>query len=233
MSLTRTLARALAGHGDQDSLRSRLRARRIAPLMAMIESIAARKGCVSIVDIGGTAQYWGILPAGYLATHNVTITVINVPGAPLPADQPPFRFLAADGCDLSAFADGAFDIAHSNSVVEHVGDWQRMTDFAREVKRVARNYFVQTPNFWFPLEPHCMTPFFHWLPKPVRVFMVLRFRLGHWERATTVDAAVRTVESARLLDRRMFQALFGDAEIRTERMLALPKSFVAVKNTGP
>jgi hypothetical protein len=74
-----------------------------------------------------------------------------------------------------------------------------------------------------------MTPFFQMLPKPLRVWLVLHFQLGHWPRAATVDAAVRQVERARLLDKRMFQALFPDAVIYTERLLGLPKSFVAVK----
>lgn len=75
-----------------------------------------------------------------------------------------------------------------------------------------------------------MTPFFQMLPKPMRVWLVLHFQLGHWPRAANVDAAVRQVERARLLDKRMFQALFPDAVIYTERLLGLPKSFVAIKS---
>jgi len=80
-------------------------------------------------------------------------------------DHGPFKFFEADGCNLAAFADHSFDIAHSNSVLEHVGSWARMVQFAKEVSRVSEKYFVQTPNYWFPIEPHFVTPFFQWFPK--------------------------------------------------------------------
>jgi hypothetical protein len=105
-----------------------------------------------------------------------------------------------------------------------------MRQFSREVSRVADKYFVQTPNYWFPIEPHFMTLFFHWLPKPLRVWAMLKFSLGSEERRTTVDSAVRAVENARLLDKRMFGALFPDARIQIERVLLLPKSLIAIRN---
>ena len=104
-----------------------------------------------------------------------------------------------------------------------------MLQFANEISRIAEFYFVQTPNFWFPLEPHCMTPFFHWLPKPIRVWMVLHFQLGHWEKANSISEAVRSVEGARLVDKNMFQELFNDGSVLTERLFLLPKSFIAIR----
>lgn len=75
-----------------------------------------------------------------------------------------------------------------------------------------------------------MTPFFHWLPKPTRMWLVSRFQLGHWGQAESVDEAVQIVDSARLLNKKMLQELFKEAQIRTERFFGLPKSFIAVKN---
>jgi len=227
MSITRRLAGYLSDYGNRNSLGSRLRARRIAPLLYMIDQTFERHGFVKIVDVGGTETYWNIVPREYLAERRVEIVIVNL-GAP-PEDGAPFRFVAADGCDLSCFEDNSFHIAHSNSVIEHVGDWSRMVRFASELSRVAEKYFVQTPNYWFPIEPHCMTPFFHWLPRPFRVWLVSRFQLGHWEKAASVDQAVRTVESARLLNRGMFRELFGGARIITERFFFLPKSLIAVR----
>jgi len=37
--------------------------------------------------------------------------------------------------------------------------------FASEVRRVARSYWVQTPNRFFPIETHLWMPFVHLLPK--------------------------------------------------------------------
>jgi len=229
MSILRTLAKWFTNYDNQKSPGARLRVKRIAPLLHMIESIHNSNGSVSIIDLGGTKQYWGIISSQYLTDNCVQITIVNLPGTVMPEDRAPFRFVGADACNLSQFDDKAFDIAHSNSVVEHVGDWERMVRFSEELKRVSKHYFVQTPNFWFPVEPHCFTPFFHWLPKPTRLWLVSHFVLGHWRKASSVDDAVRIVESARLLNRKMFQALFPDATIATEKLLFLPKSFVATR----
>jgi 2-polyprenyl-3-methyl-5-hydroxy-6-metoxy-1,4-benzoquinol methylase len=123
----------------------------------------------------------------------------------------------------------SFDLIHSNSVVEHVGDWTKMQNFADNIKKFEGAYFVQTPNYWFPIEPHCMTPFFHWLPKPMRVSLVKNFALGHWKKAGSVSEAVSKVERIRLLDKKMFSSLFDDADIKSEKVLLLNKSFLAIR----
>lgn len=227
MSLSRMAARSLADYSDRNSFGSTLRAKRVAPLLEMIDKTFKRHGRVSIIDVGGTREYWNIVPLGFLSERRVEVVIANL--GPPGKDDGRFRFVEADGCDLSRFEGCSFHIAHSNSVVEHVGDWERMVRFAAEISRVADGYFVQTPNYWFPIEPHCMFPFFHWLPEPLRLRLVARQQLGHWEKATSVDQAVRIVESARLLNRAMFSQLFPDAEIRTERFFLLPKSLIAVR----
>lgn len=229
MSITTTLAKWLMNYDSEKSMGSRFRGKRIAFLLEMMETVFRQNGAVNIIDIGGLEQYWKIVPRQYLDEHKVTITIVNLPGKVLPQDHGPFRFAQADGCDLAGFADNSFHIAHSNSVVEHVGDWQRMIRFAEEVARVSEKVFVQTPNYWFPVEPHCMTPLFHWLPKPMRIWLTLHCQLGHWSQATTIDEAVRIVESARLLNKKMFQELFKGADVVTERFFWLPKSFIALK----
>jgi hypothetical protein len=225
---SQTPRQLLAAYDDPRSLRRRLRLKRIKPLLDMIASTYREKGSVSVVDIGGTERYWSILPQAFLDEHKVGITIVNLPGASLPEAHGRYRFVCADGCDLSPFRDQSFDIAHSNSVVEHVGDWPRMKAFASETKRVARQYFVQTPNFWFPVEPHCMTPLIHWLPKPARLWLVMRLRLGHWQKAGTVDEGMLVIESARLLTRSMLASLFPEGKLLCERLFLLPKSYTAV-----
>jgi hypothetical protein len=229
MPLTRSLATWFSDYSSQDSAGSKLRATRIEPLLKLIESFSADHDEVHVVDIGGSDTYWGIVPRQFLIDHRVRITIVNVPGSRLPSAHGPFTFVEADGCKLEGFADRAFHIAHSNSVVEHVGDWSRMREFAKELQRVSQTYFVQTPNYWFPIEPHFMTPFFHWLPKPMRVWLVRKFSLGTFPKASTVDEAMVFVEHARLLNREMFSFLFKGAEVSTERFFGLPKSFVALK----
>lgn len=227
MSFSPFFAIKLSDYGNPKSLGARLRAKRIAPLLRMIETAYDKYGRVDIIDVGGTREYWGIVPRSFLEARNVKITLANLPGTVLEEDDALFRAVEVDGCDLTRFGDGAFHIAHSNSVVEHVGDWPRMVAFANEITRISQKYYIQTPNFWFPVEPHCMTPLFHWLPKPLRIKLVLRFALGHWPKVNSIDEAVRLVEHARLLDKHMFQALFKEATITTEWFFGMPKSLIA------
>jgi hypothetical protein len=78
---------------------------------------------------------------------------------------PAVRAVRSDGRELP-FADGDFELGFSNAVVEHVAggvDGQRR--FVEELCRVAEKVFVTTPNRWFPLDPHTLLPFVHWLPR--------------------------------------------------------------------
>jgi hypothetical protein len=193
----------------------------------------AERGTVTILDIGGTKPYWNLISEDVLAACRAKITVLNLPGEPLPPDDARFTFVHGDGCDLSMFPDRSFDIAHSNSVIEHVGDWRRMQQFAAESRRVGRNVYCQTPYYWFPMEPHFMVPFFNWLPEPWRVKWLMRSDLGHVPRAPTLHHAIATVEGTRLLDYAMLRALFPDVTIKKEKLLLLTKSLIALGSGAP
>ncbi len=85
-------------------------------------------------------------------------------GAGFRTAYPAIPYVQGDGCALP-FADGAFDIVHSNAVIEHVGDRGRQRLFAEEALRVGKRVFVTTPNRRFPVELHTRLPFVHWLPE--------------------------------------------------------------------
>ncbi len=223
-----TITTRLTDYDNKNSLVSVLRAKRIEPFLKMIENLHRKNGKVRILDVGGTLQYWSIVPQKFLERYSVSIFIANISENDSFINNEQFFSIIADGCDLGIFDNNSFDIVHSNSVLEHVGDWQRKVNFAHEIRRIAKNYFVQTPNYWFPIEPHCRMPFFHWFPKPFRVFLIMHFNLGYWERAKDVDKAIRTVESARLVTKMMLQWLFPDSQINTERFLILPKSYIAI-----
>jgi hypothetical protein len=100
---------------------------------------------------------------------------------------------------------------------------------AREVRRLAPRYFVQTPNFWFPIEPHFRAPFIHWLPEPWRVSIIMRFACGFFPRARSCDEARRILDELRLLDAQAMAELFPDAMIERERFAGFTKSLIAVR----
>src|SRR5919206_1104045 len=143
----------------------RVRARILGPLAARArrkrhERFFAQTGVtpgMTVVDVG-----CGSLG---LRAFEPDLDITGVDLAPRPAYPGPF--VQADATERLPFADGAFDLAYSSSVVEHVPP-QRRAAFAAELRRVARGWYVQTPARSFPIEPHALLPFAHWLPVRIR-----------------------------------------------------------------
>ncbi|AVT80746.1 methyltransferase domain-containing protein [Rhodopseudomonas palustris] len=225
----RSIGQIIGDYDNPNSLGSKFRRRRSAPLRRMIEAVYAETGAVRILDVGGMEYYWDMLGADYLAQHKVSIDLLNLKDDIRPVKNPEFfRAIEGNGCELP-FPDNAYDICHSNSVIEHVGNWHNKLSFARETTRVAPRYFHQTPNFWFPWEPHQSMAFFHWLPAPMQLWIARHHRLG-WanSKAQTVTDGMWAVEHASMLDRTMVDSLFPNAKIIVEHFVGLPKSFVAI-----
>jgi len=230
MGLSRNFAKSVTNNDNPNAFATKLRTKRLSYFLRVVDATFDQYGKVNIIDIGGTKPYWNILPEGLIEEKKIHITIINLPGENQPENSEHFTIVDGDACDLSRFEDKSFHISHSNSVLEHVGDWQKMKAYSNELKRVSERYYIQTPNYWFPVEPHCMTPLFHWLPTPIRISLVMKFNLGHWKKANTVDSAVETVESARLVNKKMFRELYDDAEVVTERLFFFAKSFTGIRN---
>ena len=221
----------LANYDNPRSFGSRMRAKRMAPLVDLIARIHAAKGKVNILDVGGRETYWKAVDPAFLRNHGVRITILNLPCDLVGEESDLFAYAVGDACDLSQYPDNSFDIVHSNSVIEHVGNWDRIKAFARETSRLAPNLFVQTPYFWFPIEPHFIKPIHHWMPKALRVSMWLRFKMGERGRARNIDEAMQKLDDEPyLLDMRMFRFLFPDCAILKERFFLLTKSMVAYRD---
>lgn len=223
---------SLVNYENEKSFASRLRRRRIGILIDLLEHVCKktpRSGPFRILDVGGTALYWKLVPASVLDRFDIEIVLLNLTAESIPANARRFSSVAGDACDLSKFADNAFDLVHSNSVIEHVGGWGNMRRMASEMSRVGRFLYVQTPYFWFPVEPHFVMPVLHWLPMSLRCKLALSMAMGNWPRARTVNEAMEAQHSAVLLDRRMFQELFPDCVVSFERFAGLPKSLIGTR----
>lgn len=208
--------------------RIRFRQKRIQPFLNLIRNVYQQKGEVRILDLGGTREYWNIFPENFLNECNVTVTVVNFASVAFEQQQR-ITFYEGNACSLPMLQNNSFDVVHSNSVIEHVGRWEQMCQFAQEARRLAPRHWIQTPYYWFPVEPHFMTPFYHWLPWSWRVKMLQRFDLGNWKRCPNLDDAVRAIESSVLLDTAMFRHLFPDSTLRVERVMLCAKSLIAVR----
>ncbi len=161
-----------------------------------------------ILDVGcGTLGLRGLEP-------DLDVTGVDVVDRP----EYPGPFVRADATDRLPFEDGAFDLAYSSSVVEHVAP-ERRAAFAREVRRVAKGFWVQTPAFSFPVEPHALLPFAHWLPVELRRRYWRLGVAGEWEEIA-------------LLRRGELAALFPGARVVAERVGPVAKSWIAVGSRG-
>ena len=212
----------LADNTNPDSLASRLRRQRMELFLGLLRGVERPR----ILGVGGTPgmwqECWSSLPPG---SH---VTLFNLHANDASA-LPNAAAVRGDACDMRAFADGAFDVAFSNSVIEHVGTFYDQMAMAREVRRVARGYFVQTPNRWFPLEPHFLVPGWQFLPLWLRTRLLCWRDLGWAKRFSDPMLARAEAEQIRLLTAREFRYLFPDATVHRERLGPLAKSFIAVR----
>lgn len=211
---------AVADYRQTDSLRYQLRRRRFTRFMEIFERLPKP---VRVLDVGGTLEFWRTMEM--VDREDLSLTILNIF-----ADDslPNIRFLVGDARDLSQFEDNSFDIIFSNSVIEHVGTKEDQRQMASEIHRVGRNYTIQTPNRFFPIEPHVQFPFFQFMPAEAKIWLHRKMSLATYPRARDRAEAVKWVEEIRLLSRKELQELFPEAEIVAESFWGLNKSYTAV-----
>lgn len=205
------------------------RTKRGRALSQLLETTAHRLGRkLKVLDVGGRPDYWQNV--GYANIESIELLNYDAGefDRQIPADAPPsfFSYRVADACNLSDIADQSVDFIHSNSVIEHVGDWTRMVAMAREAQRIGRAGWIQTPAWEFPIEPHYRLPFMHWFGRPMQSWLV--YYSPPW-RGRRNDLYIRRlrVERINLVSKGEFRELFPGKEIYVERVALLPKSYCA------
>jgi SAM-dependent methyltransferase len=213
------MLKKIADNRDENSLAVQFRRKRFAFFLSLLSQL---KRPVSILDVGGVESYWRTV--GMDHHDQVFVTLLN-----LTEDEvslPNVKSMVGDARALH-FGDSSFDVVFSNSVIEHVGEHRDQMKMAHEVMRVGKRYFVQTPNRYFPIEPHFLFPMFQFLPVVVRVRLLQTFNLGWFPRTPETGKAREIVESIRLLDRYEFLQLFPGSSLYEEKAFGMTKSFVA------
>ncbi len=205
------------------------RAKRMGMFLALADEVLLHQPVCRILDLGGEKAYWmGLEDVWH--TRNLSITLVNVEERN--DSEGRYNYHAGDARDLKQYSNNSFDVVHSNSVIEHVGRWPDMRRMADEVRRLAPSYFVQTPNYWFPYEPHLRMPCIQWLPQPWQRRIVMARACGFYPKARTVMEANDILTDALLLDAASMQALFPDAQIERERVGPFTKSLIAVRRSS-
>ncbi len=178
-----------------------------------------------------------LLKGADFTPENIFIADINL--SPLEAGEKKYGFnkvLIPENGKIP-FDDGYFDIVFCSSVIEHVTanksdvlagiDSKDFTDIARkrqdefagEIKRLGKSYFVQTPNKYFLIESHSWLPFLGHFPRFMQVG-ILKITNKFWVKKTHPDWLLLTYSD--------MEKLFPDAKILCEKWLFLNKSFIAV-----
>ncbi len=170
---------------------------------------------------------------------NVTISDISESGLKQAKEKFGYRTSCLKESHELPFGDSEFDIVFCNSVIEHVtlpkkDIWtfknteefkkislQRQAEFSNEIRRIAKSYFVQTPNKYFIIESHTWLPgLIAFIPRNIQIATISIFN-KFWPKKTTPDW--------NLLSYNEMQKLFPDATIYREKSFRLTKSLIAIK----
>lgn len=176
-------------------------------------------GVESIVDFGGTPDIW-------LGVGRRNVVLFNIDEQQVPTG---FAAIKGDACNTD-FPDGAFDLAFSNSTIEHVGSWEDQQAFSRELRRVGKRIYCQTPARRFFFEPHYFTPFVVWFRFLLKQYWFVRYCTYYGMRWKPSREQVKDFQShLRLLNYSEMRQLFPDCTIRRERFLGMTKAYIAIR----
>ncbi|HIJ01800.1 TPA: class I SAM-dependent methyltransferase [Candidatus Woesearchaeota archaeon] len=119
------------------------------------------------------------------------------------------------------FKDKSIDIIFSNAVIEHVGGWKNQELMAKEIQRVAKKWFVTTPNKWFPFEPHYRVPFYQFVPKFIQRAVSRITRVGpNYPKGKWQDI--------NLLSARQMRKLFPKSKIIKHKITIYPETLICI-----
>jgi hypothetical protein len=204
----------------------------------LLELLKIPRGA-SMLDLGGSDGSFAARV--HRRRPDLRITIADVEDTRLLArERYGFDEVQLDPDAALPFTDAQFDVVLCNSVIEHVtlpkqqcldvpfaeAEWrrralQRQRQFAAEIERVGKSYFVQTPHPGFPIDAHT------WLP--------LTNRLSHEKVRRLIRITDRFwikhcgVADWHLLGPADMQRLFPAASVHVERLAGLPKSVVAYR----
>jgi len=175
-----------------------------------------------VLDVGGTDMIWKLMSP----IPDVTILNLNVPEGvrSLPRN---ITYQKGDGRKLP-YDDQSFDVVFSNSVIEHLHCYEDQVLFAKEIMRVGKKIWVQTPARWFFVEPHLLTPFIHYLPKTWQQRLLRNFTVWGLMTRPSQESINKFLDEVRLLTYKEMRSLFPQCRILREKFLFLNKSYIAV-----
>lgn len=217
-----TFSKKIVDYKNPKSLGNRFRRKRFAVFGERLSALPRETDKpIRIADLGGTVSGWATFDFDHwekIIARRIEISLLNIE-AEDSAPNRRFQTITAD-CTGEIKRLDSYDLVYSNSVVEHLHTWEGMRAFANNCRNLAKYHFVQTPNFYFPVEPHHLALGIHFLPRQLQVARLVR-------KGMSFDEAFRQVERILLLTRPQLCELFPESEIFAEKILFLTKSLIA------
>ncbi|MDA8090358.1 MAG: methyltransferase domain-containing protein [Nitrospiraceae bacterium] len=206
---------------EENGFATKLRRKRFLLFEDMVRKID-KKDKITVLDLGGTPSYWRQVYDIDKNPLNLGVTLLNINLAV--CNESFFEYRRGDARFLHDMEENSFDIAFSNSMIEHVGDLTQQVMAVSEMKRVAKYLYLQTPNFFFPLEPHYQLFFVHWLPFSLKIKVLSRF----YKKSNAYE--IYLSDPINLLTKNDLRFLFDPKKfgIFPEKIFFLTKAFVVI-----
>ena len=217
----------LASSDEKASLGNKFREKRFQYFHSLISPLVEEKRNsgtlpLSILDLGGTESYW--VNMSFHLNPDVQIKLVNL--EKFATSHQNITSIIGDATDLHEYGDKEHDVVFSNSVIEHLYNFESQKKMSAAAQRVGKNHFIQTPNKYFFIEAHYILPFFQYLPKKLQYPILTQTPLSRgrkWDKAF----ARQYVDEIRLLSLREMIVLFPQSRIYKEQFLGMTKSITA------
>lgn len=210
-----------ANQTKENSVSSRQRKKR---LDFFLEYCKDLKKPLKIIDLGGSDYYWKHLNMTDNADFEILILNNEIQNTESFSN---ITFMKKDVRNLDFIKDKEYDLVYSNSLIEHLNSFEEQKKLANEIKRIGKRFFIQTPNYYFPVEPHFLFPFFQFLSVKMKTKLISNYKLGWYERQTDPFKAEELAKSIRLLKENELKDIFSGCKIYKEKYFQLTKSFIA------
>lgn len=216
------ISNLFAPSNNSGSIGAKFREKRLAIFESLFFENFNKNRPIKILDVGGTAYFWD--QSKLLLIPGIEITLLNLTIEN--TGNPALISKVGDGTNMPEYAENHFDLVFSNSVIEHLYNWENQQKMANEILRVGKKYYIQTPNKHFPIEAHYALPFAQNLPKSWMEFILTKTRLSRLKKWSVEDAK-QYLDEIRLLDEKEMKILFPDCQIYKENWVGMTKSITA------
>lgn len=212
-----------ANQNNENSIAYKLRRERLRFFKDFIKDLERP---LKILDLGGSDYHWR--NTDIVNDKDFHITIVNTESQNLDGIRN-ISFLKRDVNDLSFFDDKEYELVYSNSLIEHINDFKKQKRLASEIVRIGKHYFVQTPNYYFPIEPHFLYPFYQFKSDDAKTNLLMKRKTGWFEKQTDEAEARKLATSIRLLKKSELEEIFPGSNIYSEKYFLLTKSFIVYR----